>query len=482
MPRTIHSALLLVTLTSTAGADCPDGIDRLVRRVMDADRVPGVALAVVEGDRLACFRGYGLGNADEGPPTLETPFLVGSLSKSFTALVVMQLHEEGALDVDAPVTRYLPWFRTADPEAWRELSVRHLLHQSSGIDRRTDRSFVPEPPRERARAVVRSKLLYEPGGGFTYANPNYLLLGLTAEAAAGRPFADLVRERIFEPLGMRHSGVEIEEMPGLATGHKIWFGWPLADRTPARPGLAEGGVIASAGDMARYLIALGNRGRLDGRQALQPSAVDAVQEPGIAIDAERAYAMGWYRRPLGGMASISHGGSTPGYSAFVARFPAEGRAVIVLTNVWGAIWGSRAPGSIAVDVATLMAGDEPPERKGEVRNYRLLNLIVLVSLILELRDWRRLPRFRGRLEAGKKSGLLYGLSRGLASVALALGLLVAIPWLAALPLRAFWEISFDLGWLLFAGAGLGILKGGAKLAFTVAAASGRHTRRSSTTV
>jgi CubicO group peptidase (beta-lactamase class C family) len=472
MPRTHLAALVLLTpvllallLVPAAGASCPDGIDRLVRRVMDAERVPGVALAVVEGERLACFRGYGRGDAAGGPPRLETPFLVGSLSKAFTALVVMQLHEEGSLDIEAPVTRYLPWFRTADSEDWRRVTVRHLLHQSSGIDRRTDRSFVPEPPRQRAQAVLRSRLLYEPGSGFSYANANYLLLGLIAEEAGGRPLADLVRERVFRPLGLRHSGTSIEETPGLATGHKIWFGWPVADPAPVRPGLAEGGVVASAGDLARLVIALGHQGRLDGRQALSPSVVEAVQEPGIEIDAERAYAMGWYRRPLAGRPSVSHGGSTPGYSAFVARFPDEDRAVIVLTNVWGAIWGSRAPAWIAADVATHLAGGEPPEeRPGDVRKYWILNLAVVLLIVFEVRDWRRLWRFRGRPEAGRRrASRAYGVSRGLAQIVLALGLLVAVPWYVGLPLRAFWAISFDLGWLLFVGAGIGVLKGVAQL-------------------
>jgi CubicO group peptidase (beta-lactamase class C family) len=110
-----------------------DAVDAYIEGQMRRLKMPGVSLAIVEGDQIVHLRGFGRARPGGEAPTPATPFFVGSLAKSFTALAVMQLVEAGKIELDAPVQRYLPWFRVADPQASAEMTVRHLLNQTSGL-------------------------------------------------------------------------------------------------------------------------------------------------------------------------------------------------------------------------------------------------------------------------------------------------------------------------------------------------------------
>jgi CubicO group peptidase (beta-lactamase class C family) len=108
---------------------------------MAAQRIPGLALGIVEGDRVAYTRGFGTADESGAAVTPQTPFIIGSVSKSVTALAVMQLVEAGKIELDAPVQRYLPWFRVGNDEASAKITVRHLLNHTSGLSTKTGRSF-----------------------------------------------------------------------------------------------------------------------------------------------------------------------------------------------------------------------------------------------------------------------------------------------------------------------------------------------------
>ena len=108
-------------------------IDAYVAARMRSARIPGVALAIVQGERIVYLRGYGRADQSGRPVTPETPFIIGSITKSMTALAVMQLVEDGLVELDAPVQRYIPWFRLADPAASAQITVRMLIDQTSGI-------------------------------------------------------------------------------------------------------------------------------------------------------------------------------------------------------------------------------------------------------------------------------------------------------------------------------------------------------------
>jgi CubicO group peptidase (beta-lactamase class C family) len=137
-------AISLLAATKASATTAPnsasyDEVDAYVQRQIDHLRIPGASLAIVEGDELVHLRGFGLAAPGGAAPSPQTPFFIGSLTKSITALAVMQLAEAGKVNLDAPVQQYLPWFRVADPQASAQISVRHLLNQTSGFSESSGR-------------------------------------------------------------------------------------------------------------------------------------------------------------------------------------------------------------------------------------------------------------------------------------------------------------------------------------------------------
>jgi CubicO group peptidase (beta-lactamase class C family) len=139
-------------------------IDAYIERQMDRLNIPGVSLAIVEGDQIVHLRGFGRARPGGEAPTPQTPFFIGSTTKSFTALAVVQLVEAGKVELDAPVQRYLPWFRVADPQASAQMTVRHLLNQNSGLPLGSGWQLLadfddrPDVTERQARALATCKL------------------------------------------------------------------------------------------------------------------------------------------------------------------------------------------------------------------------------------------------------------------------------------------------------------------------------------
>ena len=199
------------SVPSSAQPD-PDltGIDAYIEKEMRDVHIPGLALGIVHNDELVHLRGFG--TAGEGRPvTPQTPFILASASKSFTALAVMQLVESGQVELDAPVQRYLPEFRVADEAASARITVRHLLHHTSGLPE--DSAFGPmlstdvrdEALHDRVGLLGEVELRHEVGAVFEYTDANYDTLGLLVQTVSGQSFESYVADNIFQPLDMRHS-------------------------------------------------------------------------------------------------------------------------------------------------------------------------------------------------------------------------------------------------------------------------------------
>lgn len=258
-------------------------IDAYVEEKMRRLNMPGVSLAIVEGGQIVHQRGFGQARPGGEAPTSQTPFLIGSLTKSFTALAVLQLVEAGKIDLDAPVQRYLPWFRVADPQSSAAMTVRHLLNQTSGLP--TSSGEIPladfddslGATERQMRALSALALARPVGSAFEYSNANYSLLGLIIEAASGEPYAEYIQKHIFTPLEMNHtySSHARAKQNGLAVGHQYWFAIPFAvpDMPVPHGSLPAGLLISSTEDLARYLIALLNGGRCGADQILSPAGI-----------------------------------------------------------------------------------------------------------------------------------------------------------------------------------------------------------------
>ena len=284
----------------------------------------------------------------------------------------MQLVEAGKVSLDAPVRRYIPWFRVADERASALITVRHLLNHTSGLSTKTGRSFqgdgdTSDDALERAVRKLSAVGLTTPvGATHQYSTINYSVLGLIVQVVSGQPYERYIQKHIFGPLQMRHSfASEADAKPwGLATGHHYWFGRPAAAEVPYNRGLLPAGyLISSAEDMAHYLIAQLDDGRYGGAAVLSPSGTAELHRPAVPTrEADTSYGMGWFVGPVNGIPAVFHQGETFNYHANIVLMPQNRDGVVVLMNAENSVdlFIRGRMGTIAEGVASLLEGKQPP--------------------------------------------------------------------------------------------------------------------------
>ena len=212
------TALALVAGRAAAG----DSIDAFVSAEMSRQRIPGLSLAVVRHGVLAKAKGYGLASVELAvPATPRTVYQSGSVGKQFTAAAVMMLVEKGALSLDDRIARFLP----EAPDAWRDITVRQLLTHTSGMGDYTERIDLHRDyaPEELLKFAAAQPLEFPPGQKWSYSNSGYMVLGILIQRVSGQFYGDMLRDRIFKPLGMDTARVisEADIVPNRAAGYRL---------------------------------------------------------------------------------------------------------------------------------------------------------------------------------------------------------------------------------------------------------------------
>jgi D-alanyl-D-alanine carboxypeptidase len=353
MKGIVLAAVLAMGAAEAAGDPPASEVDALVRGEMARQRIPGLALGIVREGRLLRAEGYGLANVElDAPVTARTMFQSGSVGKQFTAALVLLLAAEGRLDLDDHVSRLLP---TA-PAAWKDITIRHLLTHTSGIAEYTDRIDLRRDYGEEDLLLMAASapLDFDPGSRWSYSNTAYAVLGILIHRASGRFYGDLLRERVFSPLGMRTARVisEADIVPGRAAGYRLVEG-RLQNQQWVAPSLnttADGALYLSALDMARWAEALETDVPLSAavrKRMWTPARLASGQ---TARAREGGYGFGWFLSRRGGQPVMEHGGSWQGFQAYIGRFPDQDLTVYAFAN----LAGSDA-GLVARAVAALYA-------------------------------------------------------------------------------------------------------------------------------
>ncbi|MGN6032001.1 MAG: serine hydrolase domain-containing protein [Thermomicrobiales bacterium] len=275
-----------------ADAEAIRRIDTLASRLLARGIAPGYALAVTDRAGLVLERQYGVANQDaQRPVAPETLFEIGSIGKSFTAIVLMQLGAEGRIDLHAPVNTYLPWF-SVQSEHETPITIHHLLTHTGGITGGSD--HVPDP-RYEVWTLRRTRTFAAPGECFLYSNLGYKALGLLLETVEGKPYAQIVRERIFQPLGMTgaEGAITGDMRPRLATGYlpyhldRPWLPrYGVAPATWLETNTGDGCLSMSAADLATYLRTLLNDGSGPDGTILAPGQLETMLHPHHHADAD----------------------------------------------------------------------------------------------------------------------------------------------------------------------------------------------------
>ncbi|WP_216213075.1 serine hydrolase domain-containing protein [Amycolatopsis aidingensis] len=349
----VFAGLPLPAARSAPNEDLPARVSEFVESYLDSTGLPGAAVAITREDRVLLAAGYGH-DSTGAAVTEHTRFPVGSLSKSFTALAVLQLAQAGKVELDAPVRRYLPSFRLVDPRGAR-ITVRQLLNQTSGMsDAAYPDARMPQPD-TLAGAVDRlhaAGLAAEPGSTWRYYNPNWHVAARLVEVVSSRPYADYLRERVFRPLGMAGSSTVLRTGDAaVPEGHAYTYGIPFVRSEPAQFVAGSHGVISTAADLASWLIMQNGHGR----RLVSADGLDTMHTPPGPASKE---GMGWFAGTEDGRTEISHDGAWFTYTARQVLLPGSGYGVAVLANTGIGLAPTDA-NAIADGVLTAIEGGTP---------------------------------------------------------------------------------------------------------------------------
>jgi CubicO group peptidase (beta-lactamase class C family) len=397
----------LILLSTVAAGAAPaeaqesaalDSVNRYVESERTRQRVPGISMAILRGDRVLLSRGYGMANIELGVPASDsTIYQSGSVGKQFTAAAVVMLAEQGRLSLDDRITRWLK----EGSGVWDEITVRHLLTHTSGVAEYTDSTFDyrKDYTEELLVQFAASRPLdFTPGAKWNYSNTGYLLLGVLIHRVTGRFYGDVLRDMIFAPLGMTSTRIISEEdiVPNRAAGYRL-VGNQLKNQEWVSPSLnttADGALYFSVKDLARWAIGL-NHQRIPSANVLKEAWTPVRLNDGGVFP----YGFGWSLTEQRGHPRIGHGGSWQGFTTAIHRYPELDLTVIVLTNL-----AQAHPGALAQAIAGIL---EPAVQSPHLLARALGGPTTPVPIPVLLR----------RIAAADSSGVTPGLHRSLLPLA-----------------------------------------------------------------
>jgi CubicO group peptidase (beta-lactamase class C family) len=324
------SLIFLLAISCLAQNSVETKVDEYIRAEMQAQQIPGLALAVIKDGKTVIARGYGLANVEHQVPVKpETIFQSGSTGKQFTATAVMMLVEEGKLSLDDKITKYFP----DGPEAWQKITVRHMLTHTSGMtdypqDFDLRRDYAEDELYQRIKPIP---LAFQPGEKWSYSNLAYVMLGILIHKVSGKFYGDFLQERIFKPLEMTTARIisESDIVPNRAAGYRVANG-QLKNQDWVSPSLnttADGALYLTIYDMAKWDAALYTE------KLLKRSSLEQMWTP-VKLNGGKThpYGFGWALGQVRGHRVIEHGGAWQGFKAQISRYVDDKLTVIVLAN------------------------------------------------------------------------------------------------------------------------------------------------------
>ncbi len=345
LPVTSLGGILLCAVFSTNA----DEVDDYIKPQMEAHRIPGIALRIVQDGKVTKTGTYGLANLELNVPVRpETVFEIGSITKQFTAAGILLLAQDGKLSVEDRISKHLK----NTPGAWTNITIRHLLSHTSGIKSYTGLNgfeFTRHLTREQfIRAISAYPLEFQPGESWKYCNTGFNLLGFIIENVSGQNYWDFMNERVFRRLEMtatrdRRPGAII---PNRAAGYEqtnhVWINrdYDITDVFSA------GAIVSTVEDLTKWNAAL------DCEAILNASGKEQMWTPVKLNNGKPTkYGFGWFIDTMDGHRNIYHGGATSGFSASIQRFPDDKLAVILLSNT-----DEQIATTLAKHIATFYLG------------------------------------------------------------------------------------------------------------------------------
>jgi CubicO group peptidase (beta-lactamase class C family) len=336
------AALAVLAVLSIRTAAAPqdaqfEQIAALVTQKMAEYNVPGVALGVAKNGTVQ-LRGFGVTNVEDPQPiTPETIFPIASISKTVATTAIMRLVEQGQIDLEAPVRRYLPDFAVQDPAASRNVAIWHLLTHTPGWEGQlTTQDRGSETLAFFTDSMKTLPQLAAPGAAWSYNNAGFTLAGRVIEAVTKRPIQEAIRTLVFEPIGLTRAFTRLEDVVTyrFSVAHRTQNGKPVVARPYARSSsLTAGGVSMSLADLVSYgKFHLGDGTGANGQPVLTSATLERMRTPRLRKQAtDEDMGLGWHLRRVGPITTAAHGG-TLGHCLLLELVPERNLVLVILTN------------------------------------------------------------------------------------------------------------------------------------------------------
>ena len=336
-----------IALASTGHSDLQGSLAHKLNVFMDekarSEHFNGVVLVAKDG-KPVFEKGYGFADKEAGIPNqIDTEFRIASLTKSFTAVSILQLEQQGKLITTDPISKYIPDFPDGD-----KITIHYLLTHSSGVKDHAELTDTTKPITlpDLIDLMKKQTLLFDPGTEYKYSNTGYMILAYIVEKVSGQHYGEYYKEHIFKPAGMEHTYLRQAQVKNFAVGYENMK--KVVDRDDESQLAGAGDLISTVGDMLCYINALNDHKLLSETETkkMETGYIDS-SEWGVF-----KYGYGWnvanniisFERPM-----IEHNGSLPGYKSDVVDFPDDRVTVILLSNNHG----SWTTGPIARELASI---------------------------------------------------------------------------------------------------------------------------------
>lgn len=350
--------------------DWPEAFERYATDVLKRYGAPGMAVAVARDGRTIYEAGLGWRDRErELPATPDTIFGIGSVTKSFTCMAIMQLVDEGRLSVDDPVIRYLPEFSVPNEQYRQAITIHHFMTHTSGLPPLPSLTYAlarsldadpaaaalragqasPHPPIDTPEQLLDFiahhdfELLGPPGAYFSYSNEAFALLGTIIERVTGQRYEDFVTQRILEPLGMTRTTFDSAALAAMEPVTTLYAQKPGEDEVFAAPVWWDAPAMTAAGflrstvqDLLKYMEVYRLNGTVNGERILSPESAARMMRPYVRFMPGQYYGYGLMVGPnYRGLTLVEHGGNIKGVAAWVAVVPEAGVTAAVLANMTG---------------------------------------------------------------------------------------------------------------------------------------------------
>lgn len=368
-------------------------IESFLHKVAKTYRTPALSVCVVDNGGI--FHRFNWGNNGDSPITSDTPFYLGSTSKTFTALAVMRLVEQGIIELDNPVKNYLPDFKIQNKEYESKITVRHLLNHTSGLSSRgiEGTSMGMDNLDDELNALTTCNPDYAPGISYEYFNSNYRLLGLLVERMSGMSFQNYMSNEIFLTLDMSRTsaGMTTEIIP--VSGHGQLFGIPIKREQVFRKGAVPSGyMISTSNDISKFLIE--ELKAYKGKSSiLKKETILKTWQPSDTSD--NSYAMGWLAvTDFIGNKFYVHGGALECYQSFFYLNPDKNIGFVILMNQ-GGLFPMISLNVVRDGLISIINGEQPELGMGTTPIAITIAVLLLVVgiYIFRIIRLRRKPRF-----------------------------------------------------------------------------------------